>query len=500
MTATRTTKAKKNIYISVGCQLVTLLCGIIVPKLMIGSFGSEVYGATVSIGQLLSYIALLEGGVGGVARAALYQPLAMNDNETLSAVMAEVKRFFRIVTCIFGLYTLVIACFFNSIASSQVFDWLSTFLLVVSISLSTFGQYAIGISNSILLQAAQESYITNIVNIAGMVINTAMIIILVSLKSNIITVKLVSSVVYTIKPIFLWIYVRRRYHLRKPRKSKTVYLTQKWSGIGQHIAFFLHSNTDVVILTCFADLKSVAVYSVYNMVVVNIQNLSIAFISGMEALFGDMLARKELTELNRTFGIYETIISIVAVILFSITTVMIVPFVRIYTAGVTDVNYEIPLFAVILILSALLYCLRMPYHSVIIAAGHFKQTQLAAYGEAIMNVGLSILLVHRFGLVGVAIGTLTATAFRMIYYVAYLSQKILKRRVLLFLGRNVLNAGIYVLTVCTGSKITATFEMSNYGKWILESVLTAFISIVIAVAGNMLLNRKNCKALIGKLL
>ena len=97
MADTRSSRAKKNIYVSLLCQIVTLLCGLIVPKMLLDSFGSEVYGATTSIAQFLAYVTLLEGGIGGVARAVLYKPLANNDVNTMSAIMAELRKFFRII-------------------------------------------------------------------------------------------------------------------------------------------------------------------------------------------------------------------------------------------------------------------------------------------------------------------------------------------------------------------------------------------------------------------
>lgn len=486
--------ARKNIIVSLGCQVITLLCGIVVPQLMIRAYGSEVYGATVSIAQFLSYITLLEGGLGGVARAALYKPLAEHDDDKTSAVMAEVRRFFRIVGCAFLVYVLLIACSFNTISQTEIFDWTATFLLVITISISTFSQYFIGISNMILLQAAQKQYITNLVNIAGVVANTAAVIILIALKCDIITVKLASSVVFALKPIALWLYVRKHYCLRSVPVTQTRHLTQKWSGIGQHIAYFLHSNTDVVILTCFVGLKPVAVYSVYHMVVANMQNIASSFVSGMEALFGDMFAKDERRQLQESFNVYETIISVAAIVLFSVTTVMLVPFVRIYAAGVTDANYEAPVFACLLTASALLYCLRMPYHSMIIAAGHFRQTQLAAYGEAAMNVLLSILLVHRYELSGVAFATLAATGFRMIYYAIYLSQNILHRSVGIFAKRTLLNVAIFLIILITGEQITKRFIMENYGVWIICSFVVTVMALVITVVANGLLFRRNFRA------
>lgn len=492
----RVNRAKKNIVVSLSCQLITLVCGIIVPKVMLDAFGSEVYGATTSISQFLSYIALLEGGIGGVARAVLYKPLADHDTKAISAIMAEIKRFFRIIACVFLVYVVVLACSFKSISRVECLDWISTFLLVGVISISTWGQYFIGISNSILLQAAQKSYITNLVNILGTVVNTIMIIVLVSLDCNIIVVKLVSSIIFVMKPIILWMYVRQHYRLTKCEKRKQTYLTQKWSGLGQHIAYFLHSNTDVVILTCFSDLKAVAVYSVYNMVVVSIQNLSSSFAAGMEALFGDMLAKREYKRLHQTFGSYETIISAVSILLFSVTAVLIVPFVRIYTAGITDADYEAPLFAILLIVAAVLYCVRMPYHAVVIAAGHFKQTSWAAYGEAAINIVLSMLLVVRLGLVGVAVGTAVATGFRLVYYVIYLSRQVFGREPRLFVKRFLVNAMVFGLSYIVGSLAISRLTINDYGMWALSGVLVTAVAGVITLLMNLLFYREDCIRLV----
>lgn len=499
MATTRQDRAKINSMVSFGCQIITLICGLVVPRLMLGAFGSEIYGATSSITQFLSYIALLEGGIGGVARAALYKPLAENDDEAISAVVAEIKRFFRVIAYIFAGYVLIIACSFKFISDVKGLDWVSTFALVTVISISTFGQYFIGISYSVLLQAGQKQYITNLVSIAATVLNTLAIFILVNLGCNIIVVKLVSSCIFVLRPIALWFYVRRHFNLKKTKKSGKTYLTQKWSGLGQHIAFFLHSNTDVAVLTVFSTLASVAVYSIYNMVISNIQNITASFIAGMEAVFGDMLAKKEYKELHSTFSLYETIISVISIILFSTTAVLIVPFVKLYTAGINDADYIAPVFAILLIMSSLLYCLRMPYHSLTVAAGHFKETKAAAYGEALINIAVSIILVIKLGLVGVAIGTIIATAFRFVYYVYYLSKNIFGRSIGLFIKRFSVNAFSFAVIVLSGNSVIKNIEISDYMDWaICGFIMVAFASAVV-FALNAVVYRSDLSGVIKKL-
>ena len=499
MANSRQSRAQKNIVTSLFSQVIVLICGIIVPRIMIGAFGSEAYGATTSIAQFLAYITLLEGGIGGVARAVLYKPLAQGDTETISAIMGEVRRFFRIIAWIFAIYVLLLACGFQYISRTNCMDWISTFILVVVISISTFGQYFIGISHSIFLQADQKTYITNVLSIGATVLNAVCTIILVQIHCSLIIVKLVSSLIYFLRPVILSLYVRKHYSLKLQKAtSKQTYLTQKWTGLGQHIAYFLHSNTDIAILTFLADLRTVAIYSVYNMVISHMQSLTVSFSSGMEAVFGDMLARDEKKELHATFQTYETILSLVSIVLFSVATVLIIPFIKLYTAGITDADYIQPLFALLMILTALSYCWRLPYHSMIIAAGHFKKTSIAAYGEAIVNIVLSVVLVFYFDLAGVAVATLIATWYRFVYYVFYLSKNIFNRSVKFFVKRFIINTITFICSCVSGFAVASCFMFESYLEWACCGAVLVLMICLITLGCNLIFFKDDCRRLIKK--
>ena len=495
----RLKKAKLNIIFSLASQAVAAVCGLIVPKIMIGTYGSEAYGATTSIAQFLGYISLLEAGVGGVARSAFYKPLADNDQHKISIVLYELKRFFRIIGIIFAVYVCILACAYKGIAHVECFDSITTAMLVVAISISTFMQYFFGISNMVLLQAAQKAYITKILSMSTLVLNTIATLILVNLGCSIVTVKFVSSLVFCIRPIVLYYFVRKDFKIEKNTQRDTSVLEQKWNGLGQHLAYFLHSNTDVAVLTLLDKLTTVSVYSVYHMVVTEIQNLVGSFSAGMEAVFGDMLAKKENDLLQRTFSYYETLISTIAIVLFSTTAIMVIPFVRLYTERIADVNYIYPQFAVLLVVASLLYCLRMPYHSMVIAAGHFKQTQLAAYGEAIINIMVSILLVMRFRLIGVAIGTVSAVLFRFIYYAIYLWKNIVHRNINLFIKREVVNSIAFVIIVFCGQAVISTALINNYFQWIIYACIVVAIALFVQIMMILTFYRNDISPIINKL-
>lgn len=66
---------KKNAISSLILQSTTIIQGLILPRLILYTFGSETNGLVSSINNLLGFISLLEGGLGAVVLAELYGPI-----------------------------------------------------------------------------------------------------------------------------------------------------------------------------------------------------------------------------------------------------------------------------------------------------------------------------------------------------------------------------------------------------------------------------------------
>ncbi len=478
----RSKKAIANIIISLLYQIVAIICGLIVPRLIISTFGSSVNGLISSITKFLGYIVFLEAGVGGVVRAALYKPLAEKSVEKISGIIKATEKFFRAIGLIFLGYLLVIAIIFPFITSDD-FIYFYTFTLVLIIGISTFIQYYFGISYQILLQADQLQYITNLVQIFTMIINTVFIVLLVRLGFGIHIVKLMSSFIFILRPILLNVYVNWKYQLVKYVKPDNEAIKQRWDGLGHHIAYLLHENTDITVLTLFTNVKEVSVYSVYYMVVSSIKKLTVTFSTGLEAAFGNMIAKNEKRALDKNFSIFEFASFTLTTIFFTSTALLILPFVSLYTHGVTDVNYYRPVFAYLLTLAEAIYCIRIPYHSVVLAAGHFKETRNGAFAEAFINIILSVLLVHKWGIIGVTVGTIVAMVFRTIQYAVYLSRNILERSILEFIKKVIIYT-FTVLLIIAAVKSLPALTINSYKSWIIYAIIvTTLASIITFMVG-----------------
>lgn len=481
-------KAILNVTWSLVLQAITVICGFIVPKYIIDAYGSEVNGLISSITQFLGYVVLLESGFGPVVKAALYKPIANKNKKEIENILKASEKFFRIVSAIFIVYIIILAFVYPLIVNTE-FSFIYTMSLVIIISISILAEYYFGITYKLYLQADQKNYVTSIIQIAGYILNTISIVVLIKLKASIHIVKIVGGLIFVLRPIVQNIYVKKKYNINLKEVDKNYILKQKWDGLAQHIASVIHSNTDITILTLFVNMAEVSVYSVYYLVVRGIKSLMQAFIGGIDAYFGDMLAKAENEQLNRNYSIFEVFYFTVATIIFVPTILLITPFVKVYTQEITDANYIRPMFGYLLVIGEFIWSIRQPYNELVKAAGHFKETQIGAWIEAVLNIAISLILVNKFGIVGVAIGTLVAMTIRTFEFVYHTSKHILYRNIWISTKKIVIIV-IETLVIVSIMYFIPKINITSYISWGIQALITLLVSIVVVLGANLIIYKK----------
>ena len=420
----RSKKALYNTLSELALQLVTAICGFILPRLVLTNFGSTYNGITHSITQFISCVELLKSGIGSVTRAALYKPLAAHDNIGVSEVVNATEKFMRRVAMIFACGIVIFAVVYPFLIHDEI-SWLSAFLLVIIISTSTFEQYFFGMTYQMFIKSDQKNYILSIVQIITAILNTIISAILISLGFGIHIVKLGSAVVFIAPPIFYMLYVRKKYNIDKKVKENTKLIAQRWDAFGHQIANFVNSNTDIIVTTIILGVKEVSVYTIYNLIGYSVRKVILSITSGVTAAFGNMYAKNERASLEIRFRQFELVMYVASTILFTACGILFVPFVMIYTRGVLDANYSRPIFAILVCVANYFACMKMPYETMVFAAGQFKQTRNAAFVESILNITVSVVLANVIGLNGIMIGTIVAGAYRTFVYNKYVADKLL---------------------------------------------------------------------------
>ena len=486
----------KNTVASLIAQITTLICGFILPRLFLQHFGSEVNGLVNSIVQFLSVISFLELGVGAVVESSLYKPLAEKDNQQISKVMVSANKFFQRLAQILFIYVLILMLVYPLIANQNL-GFLYTATLIAAISISSFAQYYFGIANALLLNADQRGYIQYNAQTVTVVLNTAVCAVMISMNGTIQMVKLATSLIYLARPLALHFYVKRHYQIDWKIKYTEEPIIQKWNCVAQHIAAVVLDGTDTIVLTVFSTLSNVSIYSVYFLVIKGVKTLFLSMTNGIQALIGELWAKQELEKLKGFFAWVEWVIHTGTTYVFSCTAALIVPFVQVYTFGINDANYIQPVFAVLLTLANAMHCLRLPYNIMVLAAGHYRQTQKNYIVAAILNILVSILTVKVWGLIGVAIGTLVAMTYQTMWLAVYDSRHFIFWSLKNVTKQFAIDTLSAALIIVFGSQMS--LKEPSYINWIFMAVNVAVMALVVVVGMNLVFYKNRVKQLANRL-
>lgn len=483
----RERRLKYNTISSLGFQLTAVICGFILPRFILISYGSEVNGLINSITQFLGIINFLELGVGAVVQSALYQPLANCDVNEISKVFKSASKFYGKIAAIVVIYAAVLLCVYPRLGNND-FERGFTALLIMAMFISSFAQNYFGIVERLLLSADQKGYIQYSIQMFSILLNTILSSILILNGASIVIVKFVAASVFLVQPIILKIYVKKNYLIDRTIILNEEPIKQKWNGLAQHIAAVVLDSTDTVVLTIFSTLSNVSIYSVYHLVIYGVKNLFTVLTNGVQSYWGDMWAKKEYQILEESFEYYEWLMNMGAVLVFGCTGILVVPFVRIYTFGISDANYIVPIFAALITIAHGLHCLRLPYHILIKSVGHYRQTQKNYLIAVLLNLIISIITVKMFGLVGVAIGTLVAMLYQTVW-MAYYDYKIILKRKILFFYKLILSDIIIAIIGCIVNSLYSV-ECFSYISWIIIAFKVFMTWLVVILSYNAIFYKK----------
>ena len=163
-----------------------------------------------------------------------------------------------------------------------------------------------------------------------------------------------------------------------------------------------------------------------------------------------------------------------------------------YTKNITDANYYQPLFGVLLLISEALYLVKFPHLHLAYSANKFKEITIPAYVEAFLNIIISVLLVRKLGLVGVAIGTIAGMTYRMVFHVYYTSKIIPGRKQIIFYKKFFLFSVTAILGYFVCHRFVPLAEVT-VGNWILYAVIYSLILGVLYGGISLIFFKKELK-------
>ena len=475
--------------------MIVIVLGIIVPKIFITSYGSDINGLLSTISQIFTYMALLEAGIGQAAQNALYGPVKENDKDGIIHVVSVAKSYFKRLTWVYGMGVILLAVLIPFVLKTNV-DRTTVILIVLLEGMSDVFSFFFIQTPSVLLAVSGKSYINNEISVINKIAGYATKIILASAGANIVLLQFAYFVIVILKVVFYEWYIRKNYQWLKYEKTKASdKLPDRNAYVLTEVAWTIFSSTDMIVLSSFLSTEMASVYSIYAMIFTNINLLVNGVFGSIKYLLG-YAYHEGVKEYERMHDAFNSTFLGIMTILMSVAYVLTLPFIRLYTSGITDANYIYESLPMMFCLVQIISWSRYVSGNLTGIAGYAKKTSYVSLIEALLNVVLSILLVNRFGIVGVLFATVISLPIKVVWCTYISDVKIMKRSIwktISILSVNyLLFAGVVVI-----SKVIP-LEVNSYGQFLVYGlVLSAVIGIVGTVA-NVLVN-KECLRVIRRL-
>lgn len=423
----RTGNSLRNFYVGVGAQLFQYALSFATRTVFIMLINIEYLGVNGLFTNVLTVLSLAEMGVGGAFISLLYKPLHEKDIEKLKSLTTAFRKAYTIIGIVVGVAGLALYPFLDKfIKENNIPNLHLIYLMFLAGSVMSYF-YAHKIS---FLNADQKLYITTIYTQVFVFIQYILqIIVLLATRSFIIylTIQILCPIV---RNFILARKINRLYPFLKEKgepldQSTLEDLKRKVAAaMFHHFGYVIVNGTDSIVISTFLGVYWVGIYSNYLLIIGVIASFVDLVFRSVIASVGNLAVSSESTKSFKIFQRMQfmnfSIVGFSSVCLITLFN----PFITLWIGAQYILEQK-----VVIIIVIMFYIGRLGMQKSI---NTFKNTTGLFYNdryfsliEGLLNLLLSLLLVQRYGLVGVFIGTIFALLATRVWTEAYIVFKYL---------------------------------------------------------------------------
>lgn len=403
----RTVRFVQNFLCTGLYQITAMIMGFITPRLMILHYGSEVNGLIVSVTSFLTYFKMVEAGLAAAAIAALYKPLAEKDQSRISGVVSAARRLYNKAGWLFSFMTVAFAVVYPFVvpvvgADGLNMSHLSEMLLILAMGISGALEFFTLSRYRVLLTADQKTYIVSLASMASLLLSTALLVVLPFLGADVIVVRLAASLTILVRSVLLRRYTMRNYPevnaFAPPTKGS---IKSHWDALLFELTNVIQQGAGVILASLITrDAGILSAYGLYHMVTEGLWGILKMGTTGIYSIFGNLLVSEDKQSFSRAYRDFECLYHFLCSILFGVAAILIVPFVNLYTHGVHDAEYNLPLMGLLIIADALTNQGKIPLNLMISSSGRFREVRWHCILQIVVTMAVGAVL----GVIGLRYG------------------------------------------------------------------------------------------------
>ncbi len=479
--------------------LVNGLFGIVVTRFVIDKFGSDFNGLNSTANQIVNVLLILEGGFTMASNVALFAPLTKGNLPLVNGILSATRRKFRRVGLLFFGIGAVISVGYGFLANSSLpVEFISTVILMTVVPAAFNLFYAT--TYRVLLQTQQKEYVINIITIITVGLGHITNIILVLNNGPMWTVRFVTMVFALLNSFLIAGYVKRK---ERYLDLKVAPCSNEIKGTGdvmaQRITGVIYNSAPIVFLSISPTGGTIlaSVYAVYNNIFTMLKSLLHGVIDAPRLSFGQLLTERKREDVWNVFAQYEYAAFSAVFVLLTTCCTLILPFVNLYTEGISDANYYDMVIALLMVAIAAMEMVHIPSGHLINMAGEFrisKNFQIISCVVLVVTMSVGGAL---WGVYGMLSAILICAVLLAVLEMGYVHLCFFKNKLLPLL-RLLLPMLLFGIVLCV-LELQIPLQITNYFSFLLYGVVFAVGNGIVCVLIGLIFNRKEFTSLVRRL-
>jgi O-antigen/teichoic acid export membrane protein len=483
-------KVTRNLSFHLGYEIVIVFLGFIIPRLVISVYGSEVNGLTSTMTQTVQLVSLLQAGIATATIYLLYKPVNEYNKTEIAKILASVEKTFRRIGFIVLALGLIVSLFLAHSIKSEL-SVLSIYIACILFFVKTSIDIILTQVLRVFLTATQNNYLLSISYTIEHVAYYSLTILIALLQLHFTLMYASLLLGCVLKICFLKFAFKKRYEpyrITLPKNSVLPKIKGMQYATYNEVAHSVVVASIPIIITIYCGLIKTSIYAIYLMIFNVLVVFSKSIYSSFSSSYGSVTATGDVERISRVFEIFQYSFFALTTWMYMCASILMFPFITIYTKGFTDGNYINVLLKIFIIIFGCFYSYRIPYNLTVSANGLFKETYLQPVITAVSTLVLSI-TITRYNFVYALVGPIIFYAVNTFYQYYKISK--LKSR----LNFNHLWNHLAVSMLCVGGAllfaIFVGLKTDSYLQWVLIALCVAGVCATIIVVASLLFDRKS---------
>lgn len=458
--------------------LATAVVALLIMPFVVRTLGDRMYGIWTLVAAFIGYYGVLDLGLTQAITRYLARSLGSADQEECNRVFNTALRIYLLLGGVVLLLTAVLAALaplFCKSAEDAALFWKIILILGISLAL----QFPMRVFGGVL-EAHMRFDMTASLDLMTLGLRTGLVIAILVLGYRVVGLAW-ATLVAGIPPMVLLVYWTKKElpflsldaKYWRMETAKTLFSYSAFSFIA-HIAYIIRFRVDAVVVAAFVGLAAVTHYSIAGRLTQYFIDLVSALLGVLPSLFSRLEGAQDFEALKRTF-FFGTKLAI------SITTFFAFgllawgkPFIHRWMGP-----QYVDAYPVLAWLTVGLVFGAWQTPSIMLLYGISRHKFLAMFNsvEALVNLALSLVLVRRYGMVGVAAGTMIPITINMLVVIPIYVCRVSKIDYFEYLKKAARTVAVALASLALPTLLTLRFAGPDYKSLAAVGVLSVILYV-----------------------